>query len=104
MKEIIIAIVVAVLGSQALAIVVNDFLASRKEKKKKPSSLEAAVMWLLQDRLEELMTQEIKKGKTTRSMKAFIHKGYQTYHELGGNGDMKQLLKTYDELEVDYDH
>jgi len=100
----IVAIVVAVLGSQALTQIVNAIIERQKEKRKKPSALESGLMWLLQDRLENLMTREIKEGKTSRSVKSFIHKGYNIYHELGGNGDMASLMEAYDELEVDYEH
>lgn len=100
-NEMIVAIVVACLGSQALAKIVDAII----ERCKKPSSIQLGVKWLLQDKLDYLMTRDILKGQTTRSMKAFIEKGYKVYHEdLLGNGDLANVYKDYEELEVDYEH
>ena len=104
MKDMVVAVIVAILSSQALTLLVNAWIEKQKEKKKKPTAMESAVMWLLQDRLDYLMTKEVMRGVTKRQTKAFLHKGYQIYHELGGNGDMKQLIDAYDEIEVDYEH
>ena len=102
MDELITSIIVALVGSQALLEVVKALIQSYKEKKKKPSSLEEGLRWLLQDKLEYLATREIQKGETTRQMKSFLHRGYTIYHELGGNGDMKEIMDTYDEIFVKY--
>ena len=98
-NEMIVAIVVAVLGSQALTKIVDAII----EKVKKPSSVQLGVKWLLQEKLDHLMTQDILKGGTTRSTKAFIEKGYKIYHEdLKGNGELASVYADYEELEVDY--
>ena len=102
MSDQTVAVVVAVLGSGAVLKVVDAIIASIKEKKKKPSSLEEGLRWLLQDKLEFLMTREIQKGETTVQMKAFIRRGCAIYHGLKGNGDMKTLLEAYEKLPVKY--
>ncbi len=101
-QSIIVAVVVAVIGSQALGAIVNGMIAAAKERKKKPTNMEEAVRWLLQDRLEHVMEREIQNGRTKRLTKAQVHKGYEIYHALGGNGDMAAMMKDYDELEVEY--
>jgi len=100
--ELIASIIVALVGSQALLEIVKAMIQSYREKRKKPSSMEEGVRWLLQDKLEFLATREIQKGETTRQMKSFLHRGYTIYHLLGGNGDMKDLMDSYDEIPVQY--
>ena len=103
-QELIVTIIIAVLGSNAFLAIVNAIISAIEKKRKKPSNSEKGLMWLMQDKLDFLMTKEIQRGETTRSMKSFIHKGHDLYHALGGNGDMNTLLKVYDNLEVDYGH
>ena len=98
MSELLVPIVVAILGSNALLAVVNAIINAVK----KPSAIELSLVWLLQDKLEFLMTREIQRGSTTVEMKKFIHKGYNFYHSLGGNGDMTAIVHDYDNLEVNY--
>lgn len=101
-EELIASIIVALVGSQAVLEVVKALIQSYREKRKKPSALEEGLRWLLQDKLEYLATKEIQKGETSRQMKSFLHRGYNIYHELGGNGDMRELIESYDELPVKY--
>ena len=101
-EELMASIMIALVGSQALLEIVKAMILSYREKRKKPSALEEGVRWLLQDKLEYLATREIQKSETTRQMKSFLHRGYSIYHSLGGNGDMHDLMETYDELPVKY--
>lgn len=101
-EELIVSLVCAVVGSQALLEIIKAIIQSYKEKTKKPSAMEDGIRWLQQDKLEYLATREIQKGETSRQMKSFLHRGYNIYHALGGNGDMKELMDTYDELPVKY--
>lgn len=101
-EELIATIAVSIIGSQAFLEVVKSVIQARKEKKKKPSSMEEGLRWLLQDKLEYLATREIKNGETTRQMKAFLHRGHDFYHSLGGDGDMRGLFEDYDQLPVRY--
>ena len=48
------------------------------------------------------MTKALQKGETNLHEKQFIHRGFQYYHDLGGNGDMADLLREFDELEVKF--
>lgn len=98
-NELIVAIVVAALGSQALTKIVDAII----DRFKKPSSIQLGLKWLLQEKLDFLMTRDILKGSTTRSTKQFIERGYKIYHEnLKGNGDLASVYADYEELEVDY--
>ena len=96
------AIWIAVLGSGVLSTLITQIFAWVKERSKKPSALDNALQWLLRDKLEYLMTKALVKGETTLHEKQFIHRGYQYYHALGGNGDMAELIKDFDDLEVKY--
>ena len=102
MNDQTVAIIIAVLGSRAFLKIVDAIVASIKEKRKKPTPLEEGLRWLLQDKLEYLATQEIQRCETTGKMKSFLRRGYEIYHELGGNGDMKTLMEEYEDLPVKY--
>ena len=98
MGDIVVTILVAVLGSQAFLEVVKEII----NRKRKPTAIEEGVRWLLQDKLEYLATREIKNRETTLEMRKFLHKGYEIYHSLKGNGDMESLMQEYDDLPVKY--
>ena len=98
MRELIVPVLVAVVGSQAFLEVVKELI----YRKQKPTAMEDGVRWLLQDKLEHLATKEIQKGETTVEMRKFLHQGYATYHELKGNGDMVAVMNDYDSLPVKY--
>lgn len=102
MSDQTVAVVVAVLGSGAVLKIVDAIIASVKEKRKKPSSLEEGLRWLLQDKLEFLATREIQKGETSIQMKSFLRRGYEIYHGLGGNGDMRAIMESYEKIPVKY--
>ena len=103
MKDIIITVICAVLGSKALEAVVVAIIDRIKNRKRKPSAMETAVRLLLQDKIEYLCTKAIQTGKTTRSQKTFLKQCYETYHEgLKGNGDLGQLWTDYNNLPVTY--
>jgi len=93
---------IAILGSGVLSTLIGQFFSWCKERKKKPTQIDNALQWLMRDRLEHLMTKALVKGETNLHEKQFIHRGYQYYHDLGGNGDMAELIKDYDSLEVKY--
>ena len=98
MSDQTVAIIVAVLGSSAVMKIV-DFIIS---KLKKPSNIQEGLKWLLQDKLEFLITREIQSGSTTVKMKSFIRDGYGIYHELDGDGGMGTLMEAYEKVPVQY--
>lgn len=93
---------IAILTSGILSTLISQFFAWLKERRKKPTAIDNALQWLMRDRLEHLMTKALLKGETNLHEKQFIHKGYHLYHDLGGNGDMTDLVKEFDELEVKF--
>ena len=95
-------IIVAILTSGVLSTLLTQLIAWLKERKAKPTALDNALQWLLRDKLEFLMTRALAKGETTMHAKQFIHRGYNFYHELGGNGDIADLLHEFDSLQVKY--
>ena len=101
-QDLIVTIVVAVIGSQALGKIVDAIIQWIRDKERKPTALEDGVKWLLQERLEHIMERDILAGSTKRQTKIAVHRGYEAYHALKGNGDMTAMLHDYDELEVVY--
>lgn len=93
---------IAILTSGVLSTLISHMFAWLKERSKKPTAIDNALQWLMRDRLEHLMTKALTKGETNLHEKQFLHKGYKLYHELGGNGDMADLMKEYDELEIKF--
>jgi len=101
-RELLVKIIVAFLGSELALEFFKAAVQAYKEKKRKPSAMEEGVRWLLQDKIEYLVTKEIHNGETSRQMKSFLRRGYEIYHELGGNGDMAALMQDYEEIPVKY--
>ena len=98
MNETVVYLVGAVIGSQALLEIVKAIISALK----KPTALQLAVRWLLEDRLERIIVDELRKGETTKRMRRYVRRGYQYYHGLKGNGDMDALMKDYLALPVHY--
>lgn len=96
------AIWIAIISSGILSTLLVQLLNWIKERRKKPTQIDNALQWLMRDRLEHLMTKALVAGETTMHDKQFIHRGYQFYHDLGGNGDMTELVKEYDELPIKF--
>ena len=96
------AIIVAILTSGVLSTIIAQLFGWLRERKKKPTALDNALQWLMHDKLEFLMTRALVKGETTIHEKQFIHRGYDFYHALGGNGDIADLLHDFDKLPVKY--
>lgn len=96
------AVWIAILGSGVLSTLIAQIFAWAKERSRKPTALDNALQWLLRDKLEYLMTKALKSGETTMHEKQFLHRGYQFYHDLGGNGDIAELKKEYDELPIKF--
>lgn len=101
-EELIATIAVSIIGSQALLEVVKAIIQAIKTKKRKPTSIEEALQWLMWDRIEHIVGKEIEKGETDFRTKSFIRRGSKIFHELFGNGDLKQLLEDYEEIPVKY--
>ena len=98
MSDMTVTLVCAVIGSQALLEIVKALIAALK----RPSAMQMAVRWLLEDRLERIITDELRKGETTKRMRKYIRRGYKYYKGLHGNGDMDELMKDYMALQVRY--
>lgn len=96
------AIWIAIISSGVLSTLLSQLFLWLKERRKKPTAIDNSLQWLMRDRLEHLMTKALQKGETNLHEKQFIHRGFQYYHDLGGNGDMADLLREFDELEVKF--
>lgn len=96
------AIWVAIITSGVLSTLITQLFGWLRDRKKRPTSSDNALQWLMHDKLEFLMTKALVKGETTIHEKQFIHRGYDYYHALGGNGDISDLLHEFDDLKVNY--
>lgn len=88
----VIAVVLAILGSNGLWTVVNSILVNRKDKK---SVERQAMLALLHDRLYRLCQDYIKQGYVTIDQLDNLMYLWQPYERLGGNGTGKKL---YDQV------
>ena len=88
----ILAIVLAILGSNGLWTVINNILINRKDKK---SVERQAMLALLHDRLYRLCQSYIKQGYVTIDQLDNLMYLLHPYERLGGNGTGKKL---YDQV------
>ena len=88
----VIAVVLAILGSNGLWTVINNILINRKDKK---SVERQAMLALLHDRLYRLCQNYIKQGYVTVDQLDNLTYLWQPYERLGGNGTGKKL---YDQV------
>lgn len=88
----VIAVVLAILGSNGLWTVINNILINRKDKK---SIDRQAMLALLHDRLYRLCQDYIKQGYVTIDQLDNLMYLWQPYERLGGNGTGKKL---YDQV------
>lgn len=88
----VLAVVLAILGSNGLWTVVNSILTNRKDKK---SVERQAMLALLHDRLYRLCQNYIKQGYVTVGQLDNLMYLWQPYEGLGGNGTGKKL---YDQV------
>lgn len=88
----VIAVVLAILGSNGLWTVINNILINRKDKK---SVARQAMLALLHDRLYRLCQDYIKQGYVTIDQLDNLMYLWQPYERLGGNGTGKKL---YDQV------
>ena len=88
----VIAVVLAILGSNGLWTVINNILINRKDKK---SVERQAMLALLHDRLYRLCQNYIKQGYVTVDQLDNLMYLWHPYERLGGNGTGKKL---YDQV------
>lgn len=88
----VIAVVLAILGSNGLWTVINNILINRKDKK---SVERQAMLALLHDRLYRLCQSYIKQGYVTIDQLDNLMYLWKPYEGLGGNGTGKKL---YDQV------
>ena len=101
MSELTVTLICAVVGSQALLEIVKAIIKAISNHFSQ-NPVQMGIKWLLQDRLERIITTEIQKGETSRRTRKYVNQGYKYYHALKGNGDMDQLLEDYRNLVVRY--
>ena len=97
MSDIIVAIVVAVIGSQALSIVVQRLM----DKMDKTNPMRQAIRILLFLKLELFFKQMVENGEIVSiEDKRMAEDDYTAYHDLGGNGVGTEMIKQIREAHI----
>ena len=101
MKEIIVPVVIAALGSAGLFGLIQ-FLISRKDKKRENKSKEReALRYLMLYIIDDKASKIIASKSITLDQKQMLHKWHDLYHNgLGGNGDADVLMAEIDKLPI----
>lgn len=95
--DMIIAVVVAIIGSSGIWTVVNGIITRRKERK---STERDALLGLLHVRIYEDCRQILSKGYMTMDDYENIQFLYKPYRELGGNGTCEKLYEEVNDLGI----
>lgn len=98
--EIVIAIVVALLGSTGLSTVVVACLNRHWSKKDKVDALVEAQIVLMLDRIRYLGEKYIEAGEIRLADKLNLKAMYRAFKKLGGNGDADPIMEEVDRLHV----
>ena len=101
--EVIVAIVVALLGSASMQVIVQAIIDRRKEERDRPTTLEQGMKLLLQDRIRSVALGALSRGETTEDERKYIADCMEVYHKIPkANGEMTRLLQEYNKLPVNY--
>lgn len=104
LTDIVVAILIAVIGSSGISTVVVTVLQHRWEKKKtsdkRIDALVAAQQVMMIDRVRYLGATYIREGKISLSDKENITSMYHAYKDLGGNGHLETVMREIEQLDV----
>ena len=98
MSDIVTAVIVAVIGSQAFSLIVQAII----EKIRKPSAMAVGMKLLLQDRIRGVVLAALSRGETTEAERKYVADAMEVYHALKGDGEMTHMLQEYNALSVNY--
>ena len=100
MSDTTVTIIVAVLGSSALASIISGIFSIVASKKKTENGVEAGVLILLYDRIKHLGTEYIRNEKVTYDEYEDLLKMHSVYHnDLKGNGFLDSVMKQVAQLQ-----
>lgn len=104
--ELWVSILIALLSSGTVGAVITTAFKALLEKHMREDPQRVAMRLLLQDKLTDLCGKALaeKTGRISLSSYQLIHRMYESYHELGGNGDMTHLMEAVDKLSVFVDN
>ena len=92
MKESVITVLCALLGSGAATAAVTALINGRLESRRLERGESQGMRWLLQDRLEQQALKYLRRGVITYEELRNWNRGHHIYHDLlGGNGDLNEL-------------
>lgn len=94
---ILTAVLVAIIGSGGTTAVVQHMINSSKS-----DPVKDGLRLLMQDKIEFLATKYCEQGEISWQAKKYINNAYKTYKELGGNGDVAELMEDLNDLKVRY--
>lgn len=97
-------ICVAIIGSGGITALINYWIETRREERKKRENdpMMVGVRLLLQDRIEGLCIKYINAGEITYEQLKFLRQAYACYKVMGGNGDLEDLMESIEKLHVVY--
>ena len=109
MKESVITVLCALLGSGAATAAVTALINGRLESRRLERGESQGMRWLLQDRLEQQALKYLRRGVITYEQLRNWNRGHHIYHDLlGGNGDLdglrNQLKRLFYETEGEGKH
>lgn len=100
-------IILAVLGSSVVATIVSQVIEAVKERNRRNISnaeeidaIRDGVRCVLMDRLHYLATVYIRDGEVGEWERRHLNEMYETGHELGLNGDLKNIMERFNALPI----
>lgn len=104
--ELWVSILIALLSSSTVGALITSVFKAFLDKRMREDPQRVAMRLLLQDKLTDLCGKALadKSGMISLSSYTLIHRMYESYHELGGNGDMTHLMEAVDKLKVFVDN
>ena len=101
MKEVVLAIVLAILSSGALSALISGLFARSERKKRKDTGISAGVRMLLYDKIKYLCKEHISHGYIATHDLEDLCRMHKIYHEeLDGNGFLDGLMSEVHKLKV----
>ena len=92
-------IVLAILGSSALASLISGVISLIANRKKQETGVEAGVRILLYDRIKHLGIKYIERGYITHDEYEDLGRMHDVYHnDLNGNGFLDNIMEQVNEL------
>lgn len=94
------SIIVALISSGTVGAIMTAVVKAVVKRITEEDPQRVGMRLLLQEKLTCLCREALKADNISFSSYTLIHRMYDSYHELGGNGDMAHLMAAIDKLDV----